>query len=191
MVLFPNKIWAVSKVEGKWQEVALERNNLLNDDKENIVAKYELAVAYANLGKIEQATEIFKSLDETKGKEVLKEIIPKYEMIVENNTDDIIDSNYLAFAYYIIENYKDSKQLFNRLVKLDPQNIWSYNYLAVVEHELKNYNQAERTLKKSLEIKESEYTHFLLGANYYKKGKIFKALYHIGKGGKGVSLFLN
>jgi tetratricopeptide (TPR) repeat protein len=191
IILFPNKAWAVSKVEGKWEEVALERNKLLEDSGDNIVVNYELAVAYANLGKIEQATEIFKSLDENKGKKVLKETIPKYKMIVEKNSNDIIDSNYLAFAYYIMKDYQDSKELFDRLVKLDSENIWTYNYLAVVEHELKNYNQAEKALKKSLEIEENEYTHFLLGANYYKKGKIFKALYHIGKGGKGVSLFLN
>jgi len=189
--LFPNKTWAASKVQEQWQKVALARNNLLKDDEDNIVAKYELAVAYANLGKIEEATEIFKGLDETEGKKILQEIIPKYQKRVEKNSNDIIDSNYLAFSYYIIENYKDSEQLFNRLVKLDPENIWTYNYLAVVEYELKNYKQAEQTLQKSLEIEENEYTHFLLGANYYKKGKIFKALYHIGKGGKGVSLFLN
>lgn len=191
ILLFPNKTWAASKVQEQWQKVALARNNLLKDDEDNIVAKYELAVAYANLGKIEEATEIFKGLDETEGKKILQEIIPKYQKRVEKNSNDIIDSNYLAFSYYIIENYKDSEQLFNRLVKLDPENIWTYNYLAVVEYELKNYKQAEQTLQKSLEIEENEYTHFLLGANYYKKGKIFKALYHIGKGGKGVSLFLN
>ena len=185
-------ILGASKYQAEWEEVAQERKENLQENPQDYLSKYELAVAYANLGKIEKATNLFKSLKKVKNEEKkLKKVIKDYEKELAPNKPDIRLINFLAFAYYTIDDYEESNKLFKDIVSLDAKNIWSYNYLAVTQHELKKYDKAKKTLRKSLEISDNEYTHFLLGANYYKQGNLFQAFYHVRKGRKAASLFLD
>lgn len=180
-----------SKYKSEWQQVVQKREAALEKNPQDYIIKYELAVAYSNLGKIKKAAQLFKELKKVKNREQrLEELINNYQADCKESNPDIKRINYLAFAHYTADDYKESNQLFKRIVSLDSENIWGYNYLAVTQHELKKYNKAKQTLERSLEIKDDEYTHFLLGANYYKQGNLFKAFYHVRKGRKAASLFL-
>lgn len=191
ILLIPNNASAKSKFNREWKEIAIEKEGYLAKNSDDLIIKYELAVAYANLGQIEESTEMFKSINSKKNRNKLKEKLVIYEELVKKDSDDIINNNYLAFAYYIVHKYNQAEIIYKKISELDSNNIWAYNYMAVVQHKLKEYDRAEKSLKKSLELDDNQYTHFLLGANYYKKGKFFKAMYHIGKGGKAVKLFLD
>ncbi|MFO7820421.1 MAG: hypothetical protein R6V17_09330 [Halanaerobacter sp.] len=181
-----------SKYKSEWQQVAQKREKDLQKNPQDYITKYELAVAYSNLGEIEKAAQLFKELKKVDNREQrLEELIKNYQADCEDSNPDIKRINYLAFAHYTADDYKKSKQLFEEIVSLDSENIWSYNYLAVTQHELKKYNKAKQTLENSLEIKDDEYTQFLLGANYYKQGNLFKAFYHVRKGRKAANLFLD
>ncbi len=183
-------VLAQSKFINEWQKVVEENTDLIKD-KADIELEYKLAVAYANLGKIEESTEVFKRIDSAETEEKLEEIITKFENKLKTNLADIKVNNYLAFAYYIDKQYNKAEEIFKDIIKMDSENIWSYNYLAVVQHKLEEYEQAQKSLEASLKLEKNQYTHFLLGVNYYKKGNIFKALYYVGKGRKAVGLFLD
>ena len=181
-----------SKYKSEWENVVQKRKQQLEETPQDYITKYELAVAYSNLGEIKKAAKLFKELKKVDNrKQKLDEVIKKYKSNLKGSNPDMKRINFLAFAYYTADEYKKANKLFERIVSLDPENIWSYNYLAVTEHELEKYNNAKKILKKSLEIEDDEYTHFLLGANYYKQGNLFKAFYHIRKGRKAAKLFLN
>ncbi|TDX53256.1 tetratricopeptide repeat protein [Orenia marismortui] len=192
LLIFSTNSLAVSKFYDEWESIAQEKFILVQQGRSKLVTEYELAVAYANLGEIEEATKIFRNLKEEEVQiEVLQEMIPKYEAALEKESPPIIAANYLAFAYYISKDYEKSEEKFDLIIDLDPKNIWGYNYRAVVQHKLKEYDKAHQSLMKSLKLDDNEYTHFLLGANYYKTGNIFKALYHVGRGRKAADLFLD
>ena len=187
-----NLALGASKYEDEWKQVINDRKLELKEDPGDYTSKYELAVAYANLGEIKKATKSFKDLKEVNNRDQkLKELINFYQGEIDHSKPDIKKINFLAFAHYTADNYKRARKILNKIVALDPKNIWSYNYLAVTQHELKDYNQAKKTLEKSLEIQNNDYTHFLLGANYYKQGNLFKAFYHVNKGKKAAELFLD
>ena len=192
LLLFnPQLIVGASKYKSEWEDVLQNRKQTLEEQPQDYITKYELAVAHSNLGHIKQAAQLFKDLKKVNDRdEKLKEAIKNYEKGLKNN-NNIKKINFLAFAYYTADKYKKANKLFEKIVTLDPQNIWSYNYLAVTEHELKMYTKAKKTLEKSLEIKDDQYTHFLLGVNYYKQGNLFKAFYHVRKGRKAANLFLD
>jgi tetratricopeptide (TPR) repeat protein len=183
--------FGLSRYEAEWKNVLQERQEKLQNEGEDYIRRYELAVAYSNLGEIKKATKLFKGLKEVENQDQrLEEIIKMYQADLAKNPTKIETINFLAFAHFTADNYKESHKLFQEIVELDPENIWSYNYLAVTQHKLKNYSAAKKTLEKSLGLEKNDYTHFLLGANYYKQGNIFKALYHIGKGRKAANFFL-
>lgn len=182
---------AESRFADEWTKVISELKGQTEKSDKLIIRKYKLAVAHANLGHIKKANNLFGKLKDKKWKKELKKLVDKYSAALKENPEDIKTVNYLGFAYYIDNQHKKAEGIFHKIINLDPKNIWSYNYLAVVQYELEKYNKAEKTLKKSMSIQKNPYTHFLLGVNYYKKGNLFKAIYHVGKGKEAANLFLN
>ncbi|WP_408955066.1 tetratricopeptide repeat protein [Natroniella sp. ANB-PHB2] len=192
LILSQGLVIAQTKYKVEWQEVITARNKIL-EQKDNLEYMYELAVAYANLGEVEKANNIFDHLDEEVEDYEMKieEMIDDYQIQLASKPDNIELLNYLAFAYYISRDYQQAEDNFERIIEFDPKNIWSYNYLAIVNYKARDYNRAEENLKRSLEIEESQYTHLLLGANYRKQGNFFRGIYHISKGRRAASTFLD
>ncbi|GAB6100757.1 hypothetical protein JCM16358_26360 [Halanaerocella petrolearia] len=190
VAVITGQVIAESKFKPQWKEVVDSSQQLITQNQAQLQTKYELAVAYANLGQIKKANKLFDELDQKDWEQKLEKLITDYEKRIDQK-EDIQLLNYLAFSYFIDDQYKESEKLFNNIVKLDKNNIWSYNYLAITQHKQEKYNQAQDMLEKSLEITDNEYTHFLLGVNYYKQGNIFKAMYHVAKGKEAADLFLD
>lgn len=193
LTLFNNQIIAKSKYQTTWQELIENNQELIKkkDSNKNTKARFRLGVAYANLGKIDLAKKEFDSLKDLDDGKKAKEIIAYYKTKLEAEPENPIFLNYLGFAYYANNNYKSSLKIFKKIIKYDSQNIWSYNYLGTIYGKLEKYKSAKKVLKESLELENNKYTHFLLGAVYYKQGNIFKALYHVGRSGKVATKLLN
>lgn len=196
--VFNNPSVSRSKYQSEWKDLIETNQKLIKqepkDKIENIKAHFRLGVAYANLGEVDLAKEEFDLLDELDDKKEdkeLKKLIKYYKKQFNKTPKDLLLLNYLGFAYYADHNYESSLRTFKKIVNEDPENIWSHNYLATVYGKLKKYDKAEKVLKKSMEIKDNNYTHFLLGAVYYKQGSIFKALYHVGKSGSVATKLLD
>ncbi|ADL12686.1 tetratricopeptide repeat protein [Acetohalobium arabaticum] len=196
--VFNNSAISKSKYQSEWKDLIETNQKLIKqeekDNPKNIKAHFRLGVAYANLGKIDLAKEEFDfldELDEKKEDKELKKLTKYYEKQLDETSSGPLLLNYLGFAYYADHNYESSLQIFKKIVKKDSENIWSHNYLATVYGKLGKYDKAEKVLKRSMEIRDDDYTHFLLGAVYYKQGSIFKALYHVGKSGSVATKLLD
>jgi len=66
-----------------------------------------LAVSYANLGMIPEATREFRIIESSGYQEFGKEVIRENSEKVKGSPDDIISLNLLAFAYYAFGEYEE------------------------------------------------------------------------------------
>lgn len=91
--------------------------------------------------------------------------------------------NYAAFYGVVIKEYDISIRYFQRILELTPDNYNIRNFLAASHFELGNYDKALKVAKRALKTKDNEFSHLLLGAIYYEKGNIVKALSELSKSG--------
>lgn len=182
-------IQAASKIEAEWIEVMAEKQAHLDEVPDDVIARFKLAVAYANLGYLEETMQEFELLKEKNSGSKADEMIRDYELLYQIDPDDLQVMNYLAFAYYVNDQYEESEIMFKQIVEADPENLWAHNYYALVQGNKGDYDSALLTLQNARKIEENKYTHFILSLVYYKKGNLFKSLYHLGKSGNvGVEL---
>ncbi|GAB6136851.1 tetratricopeptide repeat protein [Halanaerobaculum tunisiense] len=191
LLLFSIGVSSQSKYQAQWQQIVKDKQKLVEPETTKLQVEYELAVGYANLGQIKEANQLFDKLEESNWEQKIEELISTYKQQVKQEETDIKVLNYLAFAYFIDHKYTKAEELFKQIIQLDTKNIWSYNYLAVSQHKQKKYKAAHQSLQDSLAIEKNDYTHFLLGVNYYQQGNVFKAMYHISKGREAAKLFLD
>jgi len=53
----------------------------------------------------------------------------------------------LAFIYYVLEDYEESKEAFNKVLDIDPDNIMAAAQLAEIYYQQKNYQNCLRTIE--------------------------------------------
>ncbi|ACL69907.1 tetratricopeptide repeat protein [Halothermothrix orenii] len=179
-----------SKID--WNSVKNQANLILKQDPDNILYSFRLAIAMANLGEIEKSYNYIQGIsNRISTQQFNKEIKPYLERLGhKENRNNLMLLNYAAFSASINNNHKKAKTYFERIVKLDPDNVWMKNYLAATLLELDFYDQAEDILKKAIKMKSNKYSHLLLGLTYYEQGKYFKALYEFTKSGDLVNRFV-
>ncbi len=183
-------IYAESIIEDQYKQIIEKDLDAYIDTESQIQARFEQAVAYANLGYIEETLKELDVLKEMDGGKFTKKIIKKYSSELEEDQENIFLINCLAFAYYTDMQYSLSRTFFEKIVELDVENIWPYHYLALVLSELKEYDLALDVMEQAMEIDENKYTHFILSVIYYKNGQVFKAMWHLGKTGNLAMKFL-
>ncbi|MEW6226932.1 MAG: tetratricopeptide repeat protein [Bacillota bacterium] len=146
-----------------------------------------LAVGYANLGMIREATQEFRTIESAGYREFGQEVIGKNERIVKENPVDILSLNMLAFAYYAFGDYKGSALCFERLVGLDPKNVWVHHYFALSLSRAGELDRAIEVLRAALTLDPSnDYTHLLLGLAYKEKGWYVLSILELARAGKAV-----
>ena len=147
-----------------------------------------LAVAYANLGKIPEATREFRVIEASGYDDFGEKVIRENKERVKSTPDDIVSLNLLAFAYYAFGDYPKSADCFESLMKLDPMNVWVHHYYAYSLSRVDRMDEAIDVLKAALTIDPSnEYTHLLLGLAYREKGWYLLAILELARAGKAVS----
>ena len=146
-----------------------------------------LAVAYANLGMIPEATREFRIIEQSGYNEFGKRVIRESSERVKNSSDDILSLNLLAFSYYAFGDYKKSVDCFESLMELDPMNIWIHHYYAYSLSRVDQMDEAIDVLKAALIIDPSnEYTHLLLGLAYREKGWHLLSVLELARGRNAV-----
>lgn len=147
-----------------------------------------LAIAYANLGMIPEATREFRVIEAAGYDEFGKRVIHESSGKVKNSPDDIVSLNLLAFAYYAFGDYPQSVRCFESLKKLDPMNVWVHHYYAYSLSKDGRMDEAIDVLKAALAIDPSnEYTHLLLGLAYREKGWYLLSVLELARAGKAIS----
>lgn len=148
-----------------------------------------LAVAYANLGMIPEATREFRVIEASDYDEFGKKIIRENDEKVKDSPDDIVSLNLLAFAYYAFGEYENSLYCFRSLTKLDPTNVWVHHYYAYSLSRADKMDEAIDVLRAALAIDPSnEYTHLLLGLAYREKGWYLLSVLELARARKAISV---
>jgi len=134
-------------------------------------AHFELAITYAYSNKIEEGLNELKKvdqLDKTYAGKALKYYSKKARLFPK---DWKVRFRY-AFALYFNEKRKQAISEFERVIKIDPKNVFAYGYIATIYGEMNEVDEAIEYAKKALEIDSNVAAiHLLLGAGYYKKGQ--------------------
>ncbi|HHY48023.1 MAG TPA: tetratricopeptide repeat protein [Firmicutes bacterium] len=151
-----------------WHRLIRENGSAPPDDWQSHLL---VAAAYANTGQWSKANDEFRILStgdyQTRAASVIRENTER----LKECPDDMLALNSLAFAYYAIGEDQKSATCFERLMSLDPYNVWLTHYLAYLYTRLGRLDDAISLLRNSLKIDPSnEYTHLLLGLAYQQKG---------------------
>jgi tetratricopeptide (TPR) repeat protein len=168
-----------------WQSIL---DSTRKNPKKTLDSHLMLAVSYANLGMIPEATGEFQAIEAAGYDEFGKEVIRESSARVKNSPDDIVSLNLLAFAYYAFCDYPQSVRCFESLATLDPMNVWVHHYYAYSLSRVDRMDEAVDVLKASLDIDPSnEYTHLLLGLAYREKGWYLLSVLELARARKAIS----
>lgn len=169
-----------------WENFIIENKNNLKGNipvKKEVIYNYNIAIAYANLGEITKSQNTLDDIENKYGKTKFKNIIYPYMKNINYNTKNILDLNYAAFYYIIVEDYSESSKYFRNILNIEPKNVWALNYLAGNQIMLEKFEEAEKLLIKADKIKNNEFTNLLYGYIYYEKGNYIKAFSKFSKTG--------
>lgn len=166
-----------------WKEIEEELIHEIEKSPHDLLLTFELGVCYAKTGQIEEAYDLFNALKEMDSTIRPEEVPAIYrEKLEEREGEEYpINLSYLAFAYYVINDYQNAVHAFLELIELEPESIWNYNYLALIYRDMGLLQEAEMTLKESLVLEENSYTRFILGLIYYDQGRYVRALLEFGR----------
>ncbi len=137
---------------------------------------FELAITYAYSNKIEDGLRELKNVDEMD-----KNFAPKALKIYAKKArlfpnDWKIRFRY-AFALYFNKKRTDAIKEFQKVIKLDPKNVFAYGYIATIYGEMDDIDEAVDYAKKAIDIDSNVAAlHLLLGTGYYKQGKAASGL---------------
>ena len=177
---------AAPRVESRvdWSAVVAANRSRAPDDLEG---RLYLAIAYANQGMVPEAAREFRAIESAGYEEFGREVIARAEQVLDRDPGDIISLNLVAFAYYAFSNFKKSAECFEKLVALDPRNVWTRNYFAVSLSRIGELDRAIEVLRAALSLDLSnEYTHLLLGLAYREKGWYVLSLLELAQAGRAV-----
>lgn len=173
-----------------WEKLKAKNQEIINNNPDNIMAIFKVAISLANTGKIKKAYNLFEELDDKISEEEFHKKINPYLKALKKDPDNILLLNYAAFNEVIKDDYKKAINFFKHLIKLEPKNVWIRNFLAASYNEIEKYFEAEVVLNKALEIKDNEYSHLLLGITYYERGSLLKALGQFAQSGNLINEIL-
>ena len=175
--IFTGEIQAESNYN--WQELIDTTQSQLELNRSDVVLNYTLAVAYANTGEVVKAYEIIDVFGSSVSRKEFNHALEPYlqDLEIYKNKDNLLLLNYFAFSNIINKNYHDAVNLFEYIIKLDPNNLWAYNNAAAAAVEIEDYDKALNYTDQALSIQSNEYSHLIKGIVYYNRGNYIRALY--------------
>lgn len=182
-MLLSGGLQAASVIEQVWKEKVEGSKDLLKESPDDIRLRFTLAVAYANLGTLDAASREMDALLELDGGKMARQIVKETEAVRKENPEDLLNLNYLAFAYFAINQHTRSRLIFEEILTFDPESVWTLNYYAIVLGNLEEYDLALKVLNQANHIQENKYTHFIISLAYFKQGKTVKGMWHLSKSG--------
>ncbi len=169
---------AQSLYEEDWLAFLAANQMVLDEDSDNPEARFQLAVAQANLGFVEEAMESFSRFDNTHNPEQSQKMLNKTQRELEETPDNFLMLNQKGFLLFSLQRNEEAEDIFQELIQKDRENHWLYNFLALTQFAQIKTEEARSTLHKSLDIKDNNYTHALLGQFYWVEGKYIRAWRH-------------
>jgi len=167
-----------SLFEEDWLAFLAANQMVLEEDSENPEARFQLAVAQANLGFVEEAMESFSRFGETHDEQQSEDMLQKTQQELEETPDNFLMLNQKGFLLFSLQRHEEAEEIFQYLIQKDHENHWLYNFLALTQFAQIKTEEARETLQRSLDINNNNYTHALLGQLYWAEGKYFRAWRH-------------
>ncbi len=134
-------------------------------------AHFELAITYAYSNRIEDGLNELKTVDKLDPKFAPK-ALKIYSRKARLFPSDWKARFQYAFALYFNNKKKEAIAEFQKIIAMDPKNIFSYGYIATIYGDMNDVNEAIEYSKKALEIDSNVAAiHLLLGAAYYKNNQ--------------------
>ena len=168
-----------------WDSIKTKGASELNNVEKDLQTNFKLAVSEANLGEIKNSYKSFDRIGDNFNQNEINDFSNKQrEELAENDIDyeqNILILNYIAFSQVIIEDYEEAIYYFDKILSLEPDNIWIRNYKAAGYIELELLDKAEDYLEATLNIKDNQFSHLLLGYIYYERDEMFKALRKVSR----------
>jgi len=130
-------------------------------------------------------------LNEITTEKKFNNIISPYIKKIEVDDQNILLLNYAAFYELIKDEYQNAISYFTKIIKLEPENIWILNYMSSCYIEMEEYDKAEKIIKKSQSINDSDFAHLLYGLIHYNNGNYIKSAVEFGKSGELFSILIS
>jgi tetratricopeptide (TPR) repeat protein len=161
-----------------WDNLIKTVNYQLQENKDDILLNYSLAVAYANTGEIKKAYDIIDNFGSSVSRHEFNAAVFSYlaDWYNYQQSDNLFYLNCAAFQAVINKKYAEAVNIFEYALKLDQNNYWLINNLAAALLELDRYDLALDYANQALVMAENEYSHLIKGVAYYKKGDYIRAL---------------
>ena len=144
-------------------------------------AMFDLAMSYAYSGQILKGWKLLKQIPESYAPIVVKE----YEAAMKEDPLEWRHPFKCAFGYFFKGEKQKAIALFQRVVDIDPKQVWGYGFIGLVYGEMGEVDEAIKYCKLGLKVEPNATAiHFLLGEAYRKKGKYFRAFRQFLKVGR-------
>ncbi len=141
---------------GKDEEAVMDFNRALNMEPTNSPAYVGLAKAYESLNRIDEAEQIYKRA-------------------VQIKPDYWAGYSELGVFYYSYGKYEQALDQFQKVVTLTPDNFKAYKNMGGIYYLLERWDDAEKALRKSLQLKKTLGAASNLGIIYFIQGKYEEA----------------
>jgi len=160
--------WTITKELKADQE---EKQWLVKVHPNDPQAHFELAITYAYTNKIEEGLNELKVVDKLDSKFAPK-ALKIYSVRVKMYPNDWKTRFRYAFTLYFNKKKQEAIKEFERVIKLDPKNVFAYGYIAIIYGELDEVSEAIDYCKEAIAIDSNVAAlHLLLATGYYKKGQ--------------------
>ncbi len=136
---------------------------------------FDLAMSYAYSGQILNGWTTLKKLD----KSYSSVVIDLYTEKMKESPDEWRYPFKLAFGYFFAGEKVKAIQLFEQVLRINPDQVWAVGFIALVYGEMGRVDEAISYCKKGLAMEpNAPGIHLLLAEGYRKKKKYFKAFKH-------------
>ncbi len=176
-------ICANSKFNAEWLSFLENNRRLAEEDPEDTVPHFCMAIALSNLGEIESALDKFEYVSQRHDKKITLSFLNNLSGQLEKDPTDHFLITQTAFTFFTLHRFHEAIEAFDMAIAGDDKNIWLYNYKALCHFAIIDIEEAVNILKESLRIKNSKYTHVILGYIYWTEGSYGWATYHFARTG--------
>ncbi|MFP4371378.1 MAG: tetratricopeptide repeat protein [Halanaerobium sp.] len=161
-----------------WEELIKTTQAQLENNSNDIILNYTLAVAYANTGEIKKSYDIIDVFGSSVSREDFNAAVSPYLADWEDykDHDNLLLLNYAAFKEVINKDYKSAVSLFEYIYEIDQDNLWALNHAAAALIEVPDYDKALQYANQALSMQKNEYSHLIKGYVYYERGNYIKAV---------------
>lgn len=172
-----------SVFKDEWKAIIELNEELINNDNEDIAAHFRLAIAFANIGNVEEAMDKLNYVSQFHERSKAVEFLNELTMQLLFEPENHIANTEKAFVLFTLQCYTESIRFFDKCLVQDPENIWLHNYKALCYFAMVENERAKEILRQSLDIKNNKYTHGLMGYIYWTEGSYVQATFHFARTG--------